>query len=83
MAAILMVRSFQLARLTPPIAFHVNSLIKVLDAGEKVTIENVEIVLDAGGVKAIDKDGKDLGTHQAFWFAWSQFYPETLLWPEI
>ena len=66
-----------------PIAFHVGSLIKVLDAGEKVEIENVQIVLDAGGVKAIDKDGKDLGTHQAFWFAWSQFHPETLLWPEI
>ena len=66
-----------------PIAFHVASLIKVLDAGEKVQVENVEIVLAAGGVKAIDKDGKDLGTHQAFWFAWSQFHPKTLLWPEI
>ena len=66
-----------------PIAFHVASLIKVLDAGEKVEIENIQIVQDAGGVKAIDKDGKDLGTHQAFWFAWSQFHPETLLWPEI
>ena len=66
-----------------PIAFHVASLINVLDAGEKVEFENTQIVLAAGGVKAIDKDGKDLGTHQAFWFAWSQFYPETLLWPEI
>ena len=66
-----------------PIAFHVASLIKVLDAGEEVKIENIQIVLDAGGVKAIDKDGNDLGTHQAFWFAWSQFHPETLLWPEI
>ena len=66
-----------------PIAFHVASLIKVLDAGEKVEVENVHIVLEAGGVKAIDKDGNDLGTHQAFWFAWSQFHPETLLWPEL
>ena len=66
-----------------PIAFHVPSLIKVLDAGEKVEIENIQIVLTAGGVKAVDKDGSDLGTHQAFWFAWSQFYPDTLLWPEI
>ncbi len=66
-----------------PVAFHVKSLIKVLDAGENVEVENVRIVLEAGGVKAIDKDGKDLGTHQAFWFAWSQFHPETLLWPEI
>ena len=66
-----------------PIAFHVDSLIKVLNAGEEVIIEDIQIVLDGGGVKAIDTDGKDLGTHQAFWFAWSQFYPETLLWPEI
>ena len=66
-----------------PIAFHVASLITVLNAGEEVEIENIKIVLDAGGVKAIDSEGKDLGTHQAFWFAWSQFHPETLLWPEI
>ena len=66
-----------------PIAFHVASLIKVLDAGEKVEVQNIEIVLTAGGVKAINQEGKDLGTHQAFWFAWSQFHPETLLWPEI
>ena len=66
-----------------PIAFHVNSLITVLNAGENVEIENVRIVLEAGGVKAIDKDERDLGTHQAFWFAWSQFHPDTLLWPEI
>ena len=59
------------------------SLIKVLDAGEKVEVENVQIVLSAGGVKAIDKERNDLGTHQAFWFAGSQFYPETLLWPQI
>lgn len=65
------------------IAFHVDSLIQVLDAGEKVEFENIQVVLAAGGVKAIDQDGKDLGTHQAFWFAWSQFHPETLLWPEI
>jgi len=66
-----------------PIAFHVASLIKVLDAGEKVEVDGVQIVLSAGGVKAIDKQGKDLGTHQAFWFAWSQFHPKTQLWPEI
>ena len=66
-----------------PIAFHVPSLIKVLGAGEKVAIEKVEIVLDAGVVKAIDNDVKDLGAQQAFVFAWPQFYPETRLWSEI
>lgn len=64
-----------------PVAFHVPSLITALDAGDKVQIENVEVVLDAGGVRAIDASGRDLGTHQAFWFAWSQFYPGTRLWP--
>jgi len=61
----------------------VDSLIKALDAGEKITIENIEIILEGGGVRAVTDEGQDIGTHQAFWFAWSQFYPETLLWPAI
>jgi len=36
--------------------------------------------LFAGGVRAIGPDSQDLGSHQAFWFAWSQFYPDTALW---
>ena len=35
-----------------------------------------------GGIRAVDADGKDLGGHQAFWFAWSQFHPDTTLWPD-
>ena len=66
-----------------PIAFHVPSLITALDAGEKVMVDNVQVILDAGGVRAIDRNGERLGTHQAFWFAWSQFYPKTRLWPEV
>jgi len=65
-----------------PLAFHVPSLIKALDAGETVTVEGVQVVLDARGVRAINAKGEALGTHQAFWFAWSQFYPGTRLWPE-
>jgi len=30
----------------------------------------------------VDADGSALGSHQAFWFAWSQFHPQTALWPE-
>lgn len=37
--------------------------------------------IDGGGVRAVDANGKDLGGHQAFWFAWSQFHPATKLWP--
>lgn len=58
------------------------SLIKALNAGEDVMVENVKILHDAGGVRAVNSKGKSLGTHQAFWFAWSQFYPDTQLWPE-
>ncbi|MDG1339159.1 MAG: DUF3179 domain-containing (seleno)protein [Paracoccaceae bacterium] len=37
-------------------------------------------MLDAGGIRAIGEDGQDVGSHQAFWFAWSQFHPDTVLW---
>ncbi len=65
-----------------PIAFHVPSLIAALDAGAHVQLDNVKVIMDARGVRAVNGAGEDLGTHQAFWFAWSQFYPGTKLWPE-
>ena len=64
-----------------PIAFQRSKAFLALSKGEEVSYENITLVLSGGGVKAVDKDGKDLGGHQAFWFAWSQFYPETRLWP--
>jgi len=64
-----------------PLAFHVPSVVAALEADKTIEVGNVRVVLEAGGVKAIDTDGNDLGTHQAFWFAWSQFHPETKLWP--
>lgn len=64
-----------------PVAFHVKSALEVLGKGEQIAVDNVRVVLDGGGVRAVDADGKDLGSHQAFWFAWSQFYPKTELWP--
>ena len=64
-----------------PVAFPRGAALVALRAGEDVAFENARLVLDAGGIKAIDTDGNDLGSHQAFWFAWSQFHPETKLWP--
>ena len=63
-----------------PVAFQRSKAFLALTSGEEVGYENVELVVDAGGVKAVDKEGKDAGSHQAFWFAWSQFHPETVLW---
>ncbi len=64
-----------------PVAFQRNKAYVALKKGDKVTYENVRLVLDAGGIKAVDMNGSDLGSHQAFWFAWSQFHPQTALWP--
>ena len=66
-----------------PVAFQRSKAFAALSKGEDITVENVRLVLDAGGIRAFDLDGSDLGSHQAFWFAWSQFHPQTALWPEL
>ena len=63
-----------------PIAFQRTAALLALRSGAEVAFENVRLELDAGGFRAIDADGSDLGSHQAFWFAWSQFHPGTALW---
>ena len=63
-----------------PVAFPRAAAFIALNAGQEVAVENVRLKIDAGGIRAEDADGTDLGSHQAFWFAWSQFHPETELW---
>ena len=63
-----------------PVAFPRGAALVALRAGVPVTYENVVLALDAGGIRALDADGNDLGSHEAFWFAWSQFYEGTALW---
>ena len=65
-----------------PVAFQRSKAFLALKKGDEIAYENVRLELAAGGVKAVDADGSDLGSHQAFWFAWSQFYPGTALWPQ-
>lgn len=65
-----------------PVAFQRATAFLALQAGEEIAFENVRLKLDAGGIKAVDADGSDLGSHQAFWFAWSQFHPNTELWTQ-
>jgi len=62
-----------------PIAFPVAQARDALEAGDEVALGGVNVVLDGGGLRAQSGDG-ELASHQAFWFAWSQFQPETLLW---
>ena len=50
-----------------------------LRAGEPVRLGGVEVRSAAGGLRAFA--GKtELASHEAFWFAWSQFSPATGLW---
>lgn len=65
-----------------PVAFQLSKAVVALKKGEVIAYENVRLYLDAGGIKAVDANSTDLGSHQAFWFAWSQFHPGTALWPQ-
>ncbi len=64
-----------------PVAFQRSKAFVALKQGDEIAFENIRLKLDAGGIRAVDADGSDLGSHQAFWFAWSQFHPKTALWP--
>jgi len=63
-----------------PVAFQRSTAFVALKKGDEIAYENIRLKLEAGGIKAVDADGSDLGSHQAFWFAWSQFHPQTELW---
>jgi len=68
-----------------PIAFQRSAAFVALSSGQKIEFENIRLELTAGGIRAIDTSGSegadsDFGSHQAFWFAWSQFHPNTELW---
>ncbi|MYB24781.1 MAG: DUF3179 domain-containing protein, partial [Acidimicrobiia bacterium] len=62
------------------VAFPVEAALAALEAGETVELAGASLRRDGGGVRAVDSAGDEIEGHQAFWFAWSQFMPATLLW---
>jgi len=62
-----------------PVAFPVGPARLALEAGEDVALAGVALRPDSGGLRAFI-DGAEIPAHEAFWFAWSQFQPQTLLW---
>ena len=54
----------------------------VLQSGSPVEFGGVRVIPDADGLRAELIDGTPLVTHEAFWFAWSQFHPGTDLWSD-
>ncbi|MFT5202962.1 MAG: hypothetical protein ACI9C1_002359 [Candidatus Aldehydirespiratoraceae bacterium] len=64
-----------------PVAFPVAIAGSALDDGETVTHAGVTIRSEGAGFTAHSTaDDEPLVAHQAFWFAWSQFHPDTELW---
>ena len=61
-----------------PVAFPVSSTINHLREGE---IEYLDMTVRfEDGIRVYDTVGEELVTHQAFWFAWSQFHDGTVIW---
>ena len=65
------------------IAFPVAQARAALETGATVMLAGVRLTMDAGGLRAELADGTPIASHQAFWFAWSQFHPETAVWTPL
>ena len=63
-------------------AFHSGAAIAALRSGQTPQLDDVKLELYAGGLRAVSAKGTVLAGHQSYWFAWSQFHSETLLWPK-
>lgn len=63
-----------------PVAFPVVQARAVIDGGGSVRLLGIELVPDGSGVRAVRDDGTEAVGHEAFWFAWSQFNPDTVVW---
>ena len=66
-----------------PVAFPVDAVARRIDAGDTVSLAGVQIVSDGAGLVAQLDDGTPVASHQAFWFAWSQFRPDTIVWTPL
>jgi len=64
-----------------PLAFPSEEASAAFNAGNSVELDGVELRESGDGLVAFDAATEEqLPAHEAFWFAWSQFHPDTLLW---
>ncbi len=66
-----------------PMAFPVDQARAALAEGREVVFGDIEVTSDGGGMRVRVQGGDELPAHQAFWFAWSQFHPETVVWTPL
>jgi hypothetical protein len=62
------------------VAFPADLARSVAQIGEPVGLADIRLISAGSGFRAETDSGDELVAHQAFWFAWSQFHPETLIW---
>jgi hypothetical protein len=61
------------------IAFPTQQVRSAMLDGDEVEFDGVRLRRDGGGFIAL-VDDEEVAAHEAFWFAWSQFHPDTQLW---
>lgn len=69
-----------IARDGTPVAFASGQARAELDQDRGVNLRGVRLRADGSGLRAVDGRGRALVAHEAFWFAWSQFHPDTAVW---
>jgi hypothetical protein len=62
------------------VAFPVAAVLSELETVASVQLLGIEVRAEGSGIRAFGSDGSDVGGHEAFWFAWSQFNPDTVVW---
>jgi hypothetical protein len=66
-----------------PVAFPAELAAAELAAGRSVSLDDVELFTDGAGLRARLRGGETVPAHESFWFAWSQFHPDTALWAPL
>ena len=65
-----------------PVAFPVAATREALAGNTEIEFDEL-IVRLTDGVRVFSSEGAELPTHEAFWFAWSQFHPTTRIWTRL
>lgn len=61
------------------VAFPVAASRAALESGDVISYQDLAVLLDGDGLRVQGPKG-EVPAHEAFWFAWSQFNPDTLVW---
>jgi len=69
-----------IARNGTAVAFSSDQARAALADGGRVASRGVRLLADGSGLRAVDRTGRALVAHEAFWFAWSQFHSKTAVW---